>query len=181
MRMANMAALAVLAAASLALAPAASPAADLKVGVVDLQKALNASDEGTRVKEVLKEKYQVKQDQIEARKKELKDIEDKLKSSVIKPEAKAVLQQDRDKKREELREYAAKAQYEFEKDNQSASQKIMDGLIDISRKIAKDEGYTLMLEKSASGLVFYLDALDLTERVMKIYDEKNPPTGEKKP
>ncbi len=174
---------AVLAALALAALPLAAPAAaaELKIGVVDLQKALNTTREGTQAKETLSLKVQVKKDQLAPREKELKDIQEKLKSPVLAKEAKAALQKDFEKKAAEFQELASRAQLEIKRETQAAEQKIMDGLIDISRQIAKDEGYNLMVEKNEGGLIYHADALDLTDRVVKAYDEKNPGAGEKKP
>jgi outer membrane protein len=173
--------MAALAALALVAAPLAASAAEVKLGVVDLQKALNSTKEGIAVKEVLSGKLKARKEQLAPRERELKDIQEKLKSSVLSKEAKTALQKDGERKLSEFQELAYKAQNDQKKEEQEATQKILDGLIDIGRKIGKDEGFTLLLEKNGSGLVFYQDALDLTDRLVKAYDEKTPAGGEKKP
>jgi len=182
MRRSTLAALAVLALAAAPLpAPRGAVAADLKVGVVDLQRALNGTVEGEAVKQGLKDKFQPKYDLLNARQKELREIDEKLKSSVLAKDAKAALSKEFEKKKADFQELAAKTQYETDRENKAASAKIIDGLYEICLKISKDEGYSLMLEKTGSGLIFFADSLDLTDRVVKIYNEKNPGGGEKKP
>ena len=39
-----------------------------------------------------------------------------------------------------------------------------------AQEIAEKEAYTIILEKRTLGLVFYDDAIDLTEQVVKAYD-----------
>lgn len=163
------------------IAPASALAADLKVGVVDLQKALNGTKEGEAVKEQLKSRFQPKVDLLNAKRKELADMQDKLKSPVLAKEAKAALQKDFEKKASEYQELGARTQLEQERENKAASGKIIEGLLAICQKLAKDEGYNLLFERSESGLVYFQDAFDLTERVVKTYNEKAAAGGEKKP
>ncbi|MFZ7111620.1 MAG: OmpH family outer membrane protein [Desulfatiglandales bacterium] len=41
-------------------------------------------------------------------------------------------------------------------------------------EIGAKEGYTLILEKRALGLVYYNSAIDITDQVTKIYDSRKP-------
>ena len=44
----------------------------------------------------------------------------------------------------------------------------------IVRTIGEKEGYTLVLEKRAPGLIYYSDAIDMTNKLIQIYDKENP-------
>ena len=157
----------------LTLGPGFSSAASLlKVAVVDLQSALNATSEGLAAKESLKKKHMAKQEEVDAMKQELQTMEEKIKSPVLSESAQAEMKEKYRQKRAELLEFVAMAKEEEEKENQQLSARILSGLIKITQEIAKGENYTLVLEKSGSGVVYFEDGMDITDRIVKIYNER---------
>jgi outer membrane protein len=48
--------------------------------------------------------------------------------------------------------------------------RIMKELQAIVKEIGDKEGYILILEKRTLGLVYYNEAIDITDRVIKAYD-----------
>jgi len=150
-----------------------------KVGVLDLQKALNATSEGIAAKERLLEKHKGKQKQVDAMKGELDILEEKIKSPVVSKEALAELKEEYSKKRTELLQFMAAAKEEEERENQELSARIIQGLVEIAREIAQKEDFTLILEKSASAVLYFKEDMDLTDRIIKIYNERFQ--GEKTP
>ncbi|MBN2720121.1 MAG: OmpH family outer membrane protein [Proteobacteria bacterium] len=151
----------------------------MKVGVVDLQKALNATSEGIAAKERLREKHEGKQGQVEAMKAELDTLEEKIKSPVVSEKALADLKEEYSRKRTQLLQFVASAKEEEERENQQLSSRILEGLVEIAQGIAKEEEFTLILEKSGSGVIYFEEGMDLTDRVIKIYNERFQ--GEKTP
>ena len=153
-------------------AGSAEAASMAKVGVLDLQKALNATSEGLAAKERLKKKHEVKQEQVDAMKAELDSLEEKIKSPVLSEEAQAEFKDRYNRKKAELIQFIAAAKDQEEKENQQLSARILDGLVEIAREIAGKEKFTLILEKSGSGVIYFVDEMDLTERTIKIYNER---------
>ena len=143
-----------------------------KVGVVDLQKALNATSEGLAAKERLKKKHEAKQEQVDAMKAELDSLEEKIKSPVLSQEAQAEFKDRYNRKKAELLNFVSAAKDEEERENQQLSAKILDGLVEITREIAGKEKFTIILEKSGSGVIYFEDGMDLTERIIRIYNER---------
>ena len=81
----------------------------VKIGVLDLQKALNSTSEGLDAKKNLREKHEAKQKQIDAKKAELDSLEQRIKSPVLSQESKDELQKEYIKKRSELIEFVKSA------------------------------------------------------------------------
>jgi len=52
-----------------------------------------------------------------------------------------------------------------------ASNKVAKELEKVIRKIAKEEGYHLVFRRLSPGLLFYDDAIEITEKVIEIYDK----------
>jgi outer membrane protein len=55
-----------------------------------------------------------------------------------------------------------------------AIKKVMQELEKIVAKMAEKEGYTLILEKRVLGLIYYNEAIDITDRVTEAYDKSKP-------
>jgi outer membrane protein len=144
----------------------------LKVAVVDLQGALNATSEGIAAKETLRKKHMAKQAQVDKMKFELDTMEEKIKSPVISEEAQADLKDRYRQEKAKLIEYVTLAKEEEERENQQLSARILEGLIKISQEIAKTDNYSIILEKSGSGVVYFEDSMDITDTVVKIYNER---------
>ena len=58
-------------------------AAIVKIGIVDLQEALNKTTEGMAAKESLRQRHTGRQEEIDAKKAELDSMEEKLKSPIL--------------------------------------------------------------------------------------------------
>ena len=153
-------------------AGSANAASMIKIGVLDLQKALNATFEGLAGKERLKRKHEAKQEQVDALKAELDSLEEKIKSPVLSEGAQAEFKDRYKRKKAELIQFVTLAKDEEERENQQLSAKILEGLVRIAREIAGKEKFTLILEKSGSGVIYFEDEMDLTERTIKIYNER---------
>jgi len=153
-------------------AGSASAATMLKVAVVDLQGALNATSEGLAAKETLKKKHMAKQEQVDKMKAELDTMEEKIKSPVLSEEAQADLMEEYRQKKAQLIEYVTLAKEKEDRENQQMSARILEGLIKIAREIAGTDKYSIIFEKSGSGVVYFEDSMDITERVVKIYNER---------
>lgn len=156
---------------ALTAAPAMS-ATIVKIGVVDLQRALNATTEGVAAKESLRDKHKMKQDRINELTEELKKLEEKLQSPVISEEKLAQLKEEHRQKKLAILDYARTAKEEEDKENTMMSNRILKGLMDIVQEIAGSEGFTVVLEKNA-GVVYFEETLDLTERAVKIYNQRS--------
>jgi outer membrane protein len=80
-------------------------------------------------------------------------------------------------KRKELKrkrlylEYLYKDYSEQMKDaEREAAQKLGQELNGIVQKIAKEEGFLLVIDKGTPGLIVYDDAIEITDMVVKAYD-----------
>lgn len=144
----------------------------VKVGVVDLQSALNATSEGLAAKETLKKKHMAKQEQVDKMKAELDTMEEKIKSPVLSEEAQTELKNKYRQKKAKFIQYVTLAKEEEDRENQQLSTRILEGLIRIAQEIAETDNYSIILEKSGSGVVYFEDSMDITDRVVKIYNER---------
>jgi outer membrane protein len=160
----------VLAASSAAwLALAGVARAEIKIAVVDLQRALNECDAGKKAKEQVKAKFEKSQNEL---KKEREDL-DKARDDF---ERHGVLLKDDDRRNRERelenRTLDFKRKYEdMQRDLKRTDGELTSGIIEqlygIVSDYGKAQGYTLVLEAS-SGLLYADKALDITDAIVKI-------------
>lgn len=159
-------------------------AEEVKIGYVDLRRALYETEDGRKARANLKKVFDQKQKELDEQQEEVKRaIEDLNKKKTLLP-ADTVRQ-----KEAELQERIGKVQQTYMRHQQDLAGKeeeatapIVDRLQRIIGKIAGAENFTMILDKSA-GVVFAKPHLDLTNEVIRRYnsgDEKGPGAAPKK-
>lgn len=157
------------------LATAAAPVgawAEVKVGVVDLQRALNESEAGKKAKADFKVRVDKLEGQLKGQKDELDRLKEELerKAVVMREDERRKLTTDFEKKRLDLKSKFEESQAELQKKDQELTSQIIDGLQQAIKQIAESESYTLVLELSSSGVLYHANAIDLTEQVLAAYN-----------
>jgi outer membrane protein len=168
---------------ALALAPALSRA-EQKLGVVDLQRALNEVDEGKSAKALLKKDFDEKQKQLDGKKAEFDKLQSDLEKQavVMSDAARKEKAADLDRRARELQGLFMQLQKDLSDRERDATKGIFDRMAGIVREIAESEGFTIVLEKGA-GVVYAPAALDLTNELIRKYNARHPAGsgGAKKP
>ena len=157
-------------------------AEDVKIGIVDLRRALAETDEGKKARSTLKRDFDRKQKELDEQQEELKKaIEDLNKKRTLLP-AETVRQ-----KESELQERVGKVQQTYMRHQQDLAAKeeqatapIVDRLQRIIGKIAAAENFTIVLDKSA-GVVFAKPHLDMTNEVIRRFNSGDERAAGKKP
>ncbi len=149
-------------------------AANLKIGYVDLQKALNESEGGKHAKKSLEELIKSKQKVIDEKGAEIEKLKEEInkQAAVLSKEALQKKQDELDKKIREYKRFIQDSQDEVKKKENELTAEILKDLRRIINEIAKEEGYTIIFEK-AEGLILYADkAIDLTDKVIQRYNKE---------
>lgn len=148
-------------------------AQNIKIGSVDLIKALNESDSGKKAKTDLEFLIKTKQSILDERGKAI----EKMKSDIDK-QASALSADARKSKEEELeravRDYQRlvnDSQNEVKKKEGDLTNDIIKELRDIIEQLGSEEGYTVILEGSEGQILYAKKELDLTDAVIKKHNE----------
>ncbi|HET9481498.1 MAG TPA: OmpH family outer membrane protein [Candidatus Polarisedimenticolia bacterium] len=152
------------------LAAAQAPAA-LRVGVVNQDRVLNESDEGKRLKAELEKLRAAKATTIEAKEKEIKEIQEQLLNAQLSLS---------EEKREEIQRQLKRKRVEYERLNDDASAEFQDAanraqgrLIalfrDVIAKYGAEQGYTLILERNT--LYFAAGSVDITDELLARFNQ----------
>jgi outer membrane protein len=144
----------------------------LKIGIIDLNKAVNESEQGKKATSELQAMVKEKQQAIDEKGKKF----EKLKSELEKKGG-VISAQTRKKKEEELSRLGldyqrtlADFQGELRKKESEVTGRIVADLKKIIESTAREQKYTLILEKNAAVL-FSDNSLDITDIVIKKFDE----------
>jgi outer membrane protein len=152
-----------------------------KIGYIDLQKVVIESEKGKDAKKNLGDEFEKLRKNLTQKQDELQRLKDALEkqASTMTPEARM----DKEKQyQSKLKDYQ-RVQSDYEADirqkEQELFQKIMKELEDVVKSFGESEKYTLILEKMQSGILYAATNVDLTDKVIALYNDsvkkKTPP------
>ena len=158
----------VLAACVLLVAPAAR--ADMKVAVVDVQRAVMQTEEGLRAQATLKKLFDSRQQELNKKQQELGKQREELEKQqrVVSQE---VFQKRFDawqKQAVDLQTVFVEYNKELEKKQKELTDPIVEKLLAIVKRIATTENYDIVVERQFAH--FYKSELDLTDRCITMYN-----------
>jgi len=148
--------------------------ADLKVGYVDMQRALNESGIGKKAKADLEGLIKSKQTVIDEKGKEVEAFRKELdkQGTILSDEARKTKQDELDRKMRDYKRLVQDAQAEVKKKENELTGQILLEIRSIIKEIGKKENYTLILENFQEVLLYVDKRIDLTDKVIKILAEK---------
>jgi outer membrane protein len=150
-----------------------SAAAEFKAGVIDMQKAIQATNAGKKAKKELEGEF-------EKKKKDLKKKEDDLKkkaeafekkkmvlSDKVREEQQAEIQEEMMKFRDEL----GKSQAMIQQKERDLTKPILDKIQKAIGDVAKEKDLSMVFERSEQSAMYAKPELDITEEVIKRADK----------
>jgi outer membrane protein len=145
--------------------------AELKIGFVDLNKALNESDKGKNATEILENMIKTKQSVLLEKETELKKMDEELKkqASVLSPESMKSKKDEFSKVYRNFQRMVKDIQEEVQKKEVELRQQIQRDLIEIVHKIGEEEGFHVILERG--GILHAKKEIDLTDKLIKRYNK----------
>ncbi|MGZ3772637.1 MAG: OmpH family outer membrane protein [Pseudobdellovibrionaceae bacterium] len=147
--------------------------AESKVGVVDMQKAIQSTAVGKKAKGELEGEFNKKKKELEKKEADLKKMGEDLekKKSVLSEDALAKKQAEFQEEMLKYRDVVGKSQVEIQKKERELTAPILEKMKKVIAKVAKDKGYTMVLENSQ--MVLYSTAeSDLTDEVIKAFEKE---------
>ncbi len=152
-----------------------------RIAVVDLQRALNETEDGRRAKARLKRLFEKRQQQLDKSQNELKAQKEQI-EQLIASKAPQKTIQDRaatyQKALIELQSTYMEYQRELAEQEGRLTREIIARMERILRRIGQSEGYTLILERNEGGVVWVPSNLDLTDQVIQRYNAGEGRDGE---
>ncbi len=150
--------------------------ADIRIGYIDLRKALNSVHDGKAAKKVLKAKKSKYQKLLNKRQNALKR-EKKLyeaRSTILKGQAKRKAQLKLQKKFFKLQQEYTQFTRKLARSEAIVTRQIFRKMEVIIRAIAKQNNLYLMLEKTESSVLYALPEMDYTSELIRRYNRMYP-------
>jgi outer membrane protein len=153
--------------------------AELKIAYVDLQRALMEVEEGRNAKSRLQSILDSKQKEIDKEQEDLKKEKDLLdkQRSAMSEDTRAQKEQELQRKVYDLAQRWEKGKAEMANRERTELQAIFQKMDPIIASIAQREGFTLVFEKTDSGLVYAPPSLDLTNELVRLYNDSHKSKG----
>lgn len=165
-----------------AAAPSHAEAAPPKIAVVDLQRAINETEDGRKAKERLQSLFAKRQEGLDQKQKELKSLKEQIdkQQSVLSREALQKKVESYQQSLAELQQVYMEYQRELAAKEGELTQKIIERMERILRRMGQSQGYTLILERSEAGVVWVPSNLDLTDELIQKYNAGEGRDAQKK-
>ena len=149
---------------------AATKESPVKIGVIDTKKILRESKAAKAAHSVFMKDLEAKRGIFQGKEKEVRQLEVELKST-----DQQMTTETRNKKAEklaqevkELKRLGADMEEELKKKEVELTRRILTELAQIVQTFSKREQYMLILEKGS--VIAADDAIDITDRIIKLYD-----------
>lgn len=151
-------------------------AADVKIGYANLQKALNDCEAGKKAKDTLSEEAKKLEDELNVKQEELKKMKDEIdkKAKVWNAEKREAMEKDFKAKTQEFQKKYMQYGEDLNKRKQELEARIIEGLRETVEEIAKKKDLVFVFEKSVGGILYAPKDADITDDVIKAFNNSKP-------
>lgn len=145
-----------------------------KIGVVDLQRALNEVEEGKTAKRTLESRYEQARQQVEGKKAELEQMGQDLEAQrpMLSSEALRQKESDYQGKMLEFQQMLMESQQEMAMMETELTGDILQKLYAVAGTIGAEGGFNLIVE--ATAVVYVNGITDITDQVIARFNSKKP-------
>jgi len=146
--------------------------ADIKVGWVDTERAVNECNAGKEAKKALLQEVEKVQRLIAEKQKELQEMKGSLEKQglMLTPEARVAREKELQTKLRDFQRWGEDVQNELKQKQIEMERNISSGLVKVVQEIGAKEGYTVILRRNENIVLFTSKSIDLTDLVIKAYD-----------
>ncbi len=152
----------------------AQAAAEVKIGTVDMQKALQSVDSGKKAKAQLEKEFNAKKKELQGEETSIRKATEEFKkqSLVMSDEARAKKQGELQERIMKFQELTSRSQMEIQQKEKELTQPLINRLKGIIADLAKKGDYSVVLEKSENSVLFSLEKDDLTSEVISNFNKQ---------
>jgi outer membrane protein len=144
-----------------------------KVGYIDVQKAIQSTAAGKKAKDSLDGEYQKRKTTLDKRKADIEKMGQDLekKKSVLSEEVLGKKQMELQEEMMKFQKTVAENQLDIQKKEEELVKPILEKMKGVIAKVAKDKGFTLVLENKNQNVLYATPDADLTDDVVKAFEK----------
>lgn len=155
------------------LALAASAGAQIKVAVINSQRAVLETAEMKKAAADLEAKFRPQQQEIDKRTKELQDLQQKMEAAAkSNPQEAADLQAEGQRKQRALQRMSEDVQADVDRERGEILNRGGQRMTEVVKKLAEEKGLDLVVD--ASNAIFFKPAMEITNEAIAAYDKQYP-------
>jgi outer membrane protein len=162
-------------------APAASAQTPppTRIGFVDIQRVLARSAAGVAAREQLEKEKATMQKQVDGQRIELEKLRDELekKGQLLSADSRREKQEMMERKVRDARRLVDDLQGTLQKKEEAMLGKVLQDVSGLIQKLGKEKGYTMVLERQRSSVLYASADADLTDDVIRAYDDETKKAG----
>jgi outer membrane protein len=146
---------------------------EMKIGTVDMLKALQTVETGRKAKAALEKEFNAKKKEVQTEEASIRKAGEELEkqSLVMNEEAKNKKRAELQQRIMKLQESTARSQAELQQKERDLTKPIIDKLREIIGELAKQKGYSVVLERNENTVLFSQDKDDMTQQVIDKYNK----------
>jgi outer membrane protein len=149
-----------------------------KIGIVNIQDAIVATNEGKKEFDALQAKFAPKKTELDSQNTEVENLKKQYdtQKDKLSPEANATQVKLIESKQKLLQRNYEDAQTEFQQAEQEVVNKIGSKLLTVLEKFSKDNGYAMILDVSnpQTPVLWSDKGIDITKQLVDAYNTANP-------
>ncbi|TYB35633.1 MAG: OmpH family outer membrane protein [Flexistipes sinusarabici] len=148
--------------------------AELKIAVVDMQKALDECDAGKAASQKMEQKYKEMQEKIQKRRDKLQNMQTELnsQSGVLSEQAKQNKMAEYQSKLKDLKRMIEDSNAELQRQERSYVNRIAEDLTKVVSDLGKELKYDIIMEKQEAGVLHNSETVDITPIVIERYNKE---------
>jgi outer membrane protein len=158
--------------AVLALASIGAANAQVKLGVINTQKALLDTEEIKKAQLELEAKFKPRQDQMVKLQKELEDIQTQLQSGKLNELGTQEITAEGQRKQRDLQRLQQDLQEDVERERTDILQRAGNRMQEVVKKLAEEKGLDVVVD--SANTVFFKAALEVTAEATAAYNKAYP-------
>jgi len=150
-----------------------------KIGIFDFQKVLSESNTGKLTQKQLTDKGNEFQGKLKIEKDKLDEMNKAYEREklVLSPEKQNEKEKDFRNRVNDFKKMQDDFAREFKQLEVQSLNKIQEDVVQLINEMGKTEGYLLILEKKAGGVLYSLEKIDISDQIIKKYNSKAAKTN----
>ncbi len=154
-----------------------------KVGILNVRQAIISSAEGKQASAELQSQFAARQTELENLRKQLEDIQNRLRNDrVLSDQEKARLSREFT----QLQRLFQRKQEDFQEDLGIAENEVVERIglkmMEVVDRYARENNFAVVLDVSGQSGVVYADpAVDITQDIIRLYDQAHPVSTSARP
>jgi outer membrane protein len=157
---------------------AAAPASAAKIGVIDVQVAITSTAEGKQAAAELQSQFAPRQTELTNMQKQIEDVQTRLRTgqTTLSDDEKARLGREGEQLQRTYQRRSQDAQDDFNEAQREVVDRIGRRMIDVLNKYSRDNGYSIILDRSgqSSPVIFAANSTDVTQEIIRLFDQSYP-------